>query len=280
MIKYFNNNIELYKTDTASYRAALEIAKKLPRTDTTANIHCFWRVPYNFERKQASALKSIIAHNPTANITLWSNVDLTNNEFFKPLSKYVNFKIWDVYKETKNTCLEDSEILSIHDNKCYLESDLFRAVVLYNYGGFYIDLDVMVLRDLSPLTQFEFIYQWSHFLNKPNNAVIKFDKKSTAAEEILYLIKNTPPRPDTTVWGSELYEQLKTDILMLPCVWFDSEWELDGNDCNPFGELDNIDLYDGAFTYHWHGRWNFDIHPKSKFAYLDNINDIILQKRS
>jgi len=48
----------------------------------------------------------------------------------------------------------------MHDALAYLEGDLFRLIALYNYGGIYVDADVILLRDWSPLLYegFEFLY--------------------------------------------------------------------------------------------------------------------------
>ena len=39
-------------------------------------------------------------------------------------------------------------------------SDLVRYLVLHNYGGFWFDLDLIVMRDLTPLLHYELAYPW------------------------------------------------------------------------------------------------------------------------
>jgi len=179
----------LFKSDIKNYRYSLECAKKMPITsDARLVFHLFWRVPRDFGRKQAVAIKSIVvAHlGRDIEINLWSNVELSENPHFIEISGHVRFRKWDLEKEINQSILAnqiDPEI--IHDEQCYLESDLFRILVLHKYGGFYIDMDVLVLRDMMPLNHMEFVYQWGtsgHNNMEPvlmaNNAVMRLEKRS------------------------------------------------------------------------------------------------------
>ena len=229
MILFFENNINLYRTEKKYYEKSLQIAKDLPNSiDEYMNFHLFWRVPGEFGFKQAAAIKSIIVSHKNKldliTINLWSNVDLRVNEYFKEISRYVNFKIWNLTEEIKNTVLENCHFLQeynlINDNLCYLESDLFRLLVLHKYGGFYIDMDVLVLRDLSPLNSYEFLYQWGatgfkcfhyNIVNKLrlNNAIMRLNKNSDLSLEFLEILSKTYPEKNSNNWGSVLF--LKTN---------------------------------------------------------------------
>ncbi len=71
---------------------------------------------------------------------------------------------------------------------------------------------------------------------------------------------------------------------LFPASWFDPVWlfhdEKDGDYIYPdlkkfdqfFQETDQIVTLDtffkGAFGYHWHNRWDMDIHPQSYFGQL------------
>lgn len=284
MVKLFNDDVDLYKPDRVSYTNSLSFAKNLPiQTNDTLIFHCLWKVPKEFGRKQLAVLKSIIvAHcNKLDNlqINLWSNVDLTENIYFKEVSEYVSLKKWSIEEESKDTILSDFFTEStINDDLCYLEGDLFRLLILHKYGGFYIDMDVLVLEDMSPLNHLEFLYQWgtSGFHHtKPildmNGAVMRLNKSSLVSLEFLEILKNTPPQRNTTCWGNSMYSNVrKNTILALPGVWFNSEWGFEGTTNNPFEKHDNIDLFDGAFTWHWHNRWDAEIQTGSKFWILEN----------
>jgi hypothetical protein len=285
MIKLIENKSELYKSDKESWTKSLEYALSLNIENKKKLVfHCLWRVPLEFSRKHLTVLKSIIVNHDINNleINLWSNVDLSTNEYFKEVSQYVNLKIWNIQEEIKGTILENYSVLNnINDDLCYLEGDVFRLLVLHKYGGFYIDMDVLILRDMSSLNNFEFLYQWGTSgsnSNEPNmtmnGAIMRFNKKSDLSKEFLENILITPPIINTTAWGNKLYSKIeKNDILVLPGVWFNSEWGFEGTQNNPFKNIGSVELFNGAFTWHWHNRWNDDIEIGSKFQILEDINN-------
>jgi len=287
MIKLIDNNLDLYRPDKVNYLKSLQHANSLiKKTDKPLEFHCFWRVPRKFGRKQLAVLKSLIVNHDINNlrINLWSNVDLSSNHFFKEVSDFVNLKIWDIQQETIGTILEGFPALnSINDSLCYLEGDLFRLLVLHKYGGFYIDMDVLVLRDMSPLNNFQFLYQWgtSGFTDNEkkitmNGAVMRLNKNSDLSKEFLEKILTTPPAVNTTAWGNNLYSTIETnDLLVLPGIWFNSEWGFEGTEYKPFKQVERVEFFEGAFTWHWHNKWDDEIEDGSKF---DVLNKIIEQK--
>jgi hypothetical protein len=281
---FLDNNQELYNPSQESFLRSLEYAKGLKNSENNKLVfHCFWRVPREFERKQLAVLKSIIVNHieilDTVEINLWSNVDLSENPFFKEVEKFVNLKKWDLHNEIKNTILEDFDLLSdknkINDDLCYLEGDLFRLLILHKYGGFYIDMDVLVLRNFLPLNDFEFLYQWgtSGFRGegfRMNGAVMKLNKNSDLSLEFLEILKETPASKNSFSWGNEMYSKIKRNtILALPGVWFNSEWGFEGTSCYPFRNVGNVELFDGAFAWHWHNKWDETIENGSKFQILE-----------
>jgi hypothetical protein len=263
----------------SSYRKSLDYAKNLAKNNEKLIFHCFWRVPKEFGRKQVTVLKSIIVTQKNVEINLWSNVDLSNNEYFQEVSKYVIFKKWDLMCEIKGTILENTYINNdvINDSLCYLEGDLFRLLILNKYGGFYIDMDVLVLEDITPLNQYEFQYQWgtsgfNHF--EPhitiNGAIMRLNKNSKLSEEFLRLMIDNRPSKNTTSWGNSMYSKIKdNDLWVLPGIWFNSEWGFEGTENNPFKKVETVELFDGAFTWHWHNKWDDPIEIGSKFYYLE-----------
>ena len=291
MIKLFDNNPCLYKQDKDSYLKSLEVAKKLNSTSKEKLIfNSYWRVPKDFGRKQQAVLKSILVNHDINNIeiNLYSNVDLSNNEFIKPLLNYINLKLWDPVKESKDTILENLPALNdLQDSRCWIEGDLFRLLVLHNHGGFYIDMDVIVLRDMSPLNNLEFLYQWgTSGFNKDeptmtmNGAVMRFNKKSSLSEEFLLRVKETPPYKNSTCWGNSMYTKVvANDLLVLPGVWFNSEWGFEGTENMPFKSVQKVDMFDGAFTWHWHNRWEDAIESGCKFEYIEKLQHVVFTEK-
>ena len=289
-MRLINDDINLYSPKKEDYLNSLEFAKTLPNSDNNNLVfHCFWRVPKEFGRKQLAVLKSIIVNHidilDTIEINLWSNVDLTENSYFKEVEKFVKFKKWDLHEEIKETVLEDCPFLfektNIVDDICWLESDLFRLLILHKYGGFYLDMDVLVLRSLQPLNNYEFLYQWSHGGSNGqefsmNNAVMRLDKESDTSLEFLEILKITFPAKNSYCWGNQLFSRLeRNNILALPCVWFDYGWIVKTPD---FVDVGEVKFINGPFTWHWHNKWDADIEVGSKFQLLEEKHDKIFKE--
>ena len=285
----FRNNPEYYDKNVEK---ALSFAKQMPYVDKEDNLHLFWAVPKNFSEKQAMCLRSILATQDLnkMKVYLWSNVDLTKNEHLLPLLPYVNFRIWDFEKESKHTPVEgliNNQAL-YSDPSRYVSSDLFRLMCLYKYGGFYLDMDCLALRDLSPLKAYQFAYQWGEtgiYEHKPfrvNNAILRLEKESKLSAELLQTLKQYPPSPNSFNWGSYLFNNFmfREDLQIFPAAWFDTEWHLFDASWHPFKKYEGCsELYDGAFVWHWHNKWEEPIEKDSKMDILNNkINELFCEK--
>ena len=285
-----DDDLDLYRPDKRSYLASLEYAKQMPTLDPIQPLvfHCFWRVPRTFGRKQVGVLKSIITTHKHLDfeINLWSNVDLSRHILLTPeIKRHINLRRWDYNEERKGTILENVASItaeSLKDHLCYLESDIFRLLVLHKYGGFYTDMDVLVLRDMSPLNHLEFLYQWGTSGttdNEPtirmNNAIMRLNAGSPLSTEFLELIIATPPRKDSFCWGGDMYSRTsKNRVLCLPGIWFDSEWGFEGASMNPFKNVGTVDLFEGAYAWHWHNKWDDVIEEGSKFRVIEQTFDL------
>jgi hypothetical protein len=291
MLKLINHDESLYRPSKIDFLKSLDFSKKLPEnSEEDIVFHCFWRVPREFGRKQVAVIKSIIVnHGKNTKINLWSNVDLSTNEYVKEVLPFINLKIWNLELEIKDTVLEDCPFMTtetVNDSNCYLEGDVFRLLVLHKYGGFYIDMDVLVLRNFSPLNKYEFLYQWgtSGFnSNEPqitmNGAVMRLEKDSPLSMEFLEIIKNTQPNKNSVNWGNQMYSKIsKNNVLVLPGVWFNSEWGFEGTSCIPFKRVENVELFDGAFAWHWHNKWDDIIEDGSKFQIIEKKHNKIFKE--
>jgi hypothetical protein len=286
-------NKELYLFDSVDrVFQSLEYAKSLPIPDWKEEtiFHFYWRVPKEFGRKQALPLKSAIVTQDLSKtkIILWSNVDLSDNPYVKPLLPFIELKIWNLEQEVKNTPLENSKVVKgvVDDPLCYLGGDLFRLLCLYKYGGVYIDMDVVVLRDFLPILPYEFMYQWGSSgtvptggepILKQNGAIMRLKQKSTLALDLLKELELTPAKPNTTCWGTELYHKVwnkNKNWITFPCAWFNTEWGM-SRTIQPFKKNfegnESSELFDGAFTWHWHNKWDEPIEDGCKFQILENL---------
>lgn len=273
-----------YTSSLDDIKNSLDFAKKMDLNNLKINTHFYWRVPRCFERKQVLPIKSAIVNNKNnCDIYLWSNIDLSDNIFIKPLLPHIKLKVWDPIKEIKASFLKENlhffEENKIDDQKCYLGGDLFRLLCLYKYGGMYIDMDMVVLRDLSPLFKYNFLYQWGSSgttKEEPNlminGAIMNFDIENKNLKIMLESLSKTHPSQNSFCWGKELYIRTRTDeTFVFPCAWFNTEWgpglPLEAFQKNQYSN----ELYDGAFTWHWHNRWDSEIEQGSKFQILESI---------
>ncbi|CAG8536843.1 8150_t:CDS:1 [Acaulospora morrowiae] len=257
--------------------------------------HSYWRIDLQpIGDKQLATLKSFFATQNAnySSLILWSNGDLSNDLVLKPLfERYPDrFKTlkYDVEAESKGTPIENSGNLHIEDRHTYLDGDLIRLLVLYNYGGVWFDMDSLFIRDLSPLLEHEWIGQWDCFLPEGfpfNGAFMRFRKKSPYVCELLSEIAVGPaPRKDSVDWGATLYYKIfrrliqngKEPFKIIPWCFTDPSL------CHPSNsmpgafkesEFDKERLLQ-VFAYHWHNQWNKE--KGSIFRFLEQRNSDIL----
>jgi hypothetical protein len=263
--------------------------------------HVFWNVGLPFERKQLLPIKSFLCTQNLnkSKLNVWSNIDLSNNEYIKPYLPYINIKIWNPIEESKGTPLENKlNLLTANDSLNWAAGDLFRILVLYNYGGLYVDFDVVFLRDFAPLLDQEFMYKWSFQKDMINGAVMRMFKGSQLGLDLMNQMALQSPRPGTTAWSTELYQkvrQFNNNWTVFPCGFFNTEWQIkltpeQKNDPKnqelikfityPFKKTEmSNQLYDGVFCWHWHNGWREEIEIGSKWQILeDKFNQEIKDK--
>ena len=78
----------------------------------------------------------------------------------QPYKEYLDLRVWNA-EEAKGTIIEDEvQKLTSEDGKHYLQSDLLRLLALHKYGGVWVDMDIIFLRDFKPILDQEYMYQW------------------------------------------------------------------------------------------------------------------------
>jgi hypothetical protein len=261
---------------------ALELCRAIPRVklDKHVTFHCYWRG--HFGPKQLILPKSYVATQDLNNtkLIIWaSDIGIHLPSYMK---QNVEIRKWRAHEEAVGTPLEGMyRLLSVRDELRYLESDLFRLITLYKYGGVYVDMDIVLLRDFSPLLDTEFVYQWGNSLSMVNNAVMYCEKNSEFILELLSKLIITKPLKNNSCWGTHLISDIamrRSDIAIFPSAFFNTEWQLgiSGSGLERHGPNE---MYDGAFAWHWHNQWGFPIEPNSKLDKLINITDRILKDK-
>jgi hypothetical protein len=132
--------------------------------------HTYWRVDLApFGPRQEYTLKSFFATQNVdrSRLILWSNGDLGGNAILqKYLRRYPEafaLKVVDIPTLAKGTALDGSELLKVNDEKAWVDGDLVRLLVIWVYGGVWVDMDSLLTRSLEPLLEHEFVTQWDCF---------------------------------------------------------------------------------------------------------------------
>jgi len=223
--------------------------------------------------------------------------------YTKLFGSSVTVRPYDARIEALGTPLEGSKSLLGADD-AVVASDAMRLLILYRYGGCYIDTDTMALRDFMPLLLSEygrgaFGCRWSARNNFSNNAIIRWDKGSALG---LFLLERAK-RIDSCGGRMLLTHDggVPDEFLELPCAFFDPLWpHYDGEDhfaARPFSRFRDFfrpfgffhrpragvagvaDFFPGAFAYHWHGLWNMPEKRESYFGMFEAEIDKLLADR-
>jgi hypothetical protein len=273
------------------WRKALEFCRALPDVPPREPVtfHMFWRERSGgwwprvrrFGRKQALPVKAFFATQDPAlcSLTLWSDTDLSDNEWLQPFLSRLTLRAYDPAAEARGTPLEaHPRVYGQRDARVYRDGDLFRILILHNYGGVYADMDTVLLRSLGVFLDQEFVYQWDKFDDLYAPALMRLYKGSAFARALLEGL--IAIKPGKYTWGRENVKRAIAGghaITVFPSPFFNTEWQADPA-FEPFKRSAASDeLYDGAFAWHWHNKWDDPIEPGCKFERLEAIVDARLR---
>ncbi|KAG0347503.1 hypothetical protein BG004_007650 [Podila humilis] len=191
--------------------------KKLLQNDSyppPMNFHIFWKGPVSDKLWMSSHAFLFTQPLDRARLHLWVDStdlpggvaeDYEQNEFAKDLVSpairpYVTIHAWDQKAleeyaygpqkkfEKATTTTDDDEDGKGEQKEAppVALSDEARFLILYKYGGIYLDADVLLLKDMSPFYSLgqEFAYEWSN-TEMYNTAVLRLHKNSSVARRIL-----------------------------------------------------------------------------------------------
>lgn len=133
--------------------------------------HTYWRADLlPFGSRQAATLTSFLATQPLphSRLILWTNgaEALKANphvaRFLKTWPEYVEVRGVDMEALAVGTALEGTGLIGdkVMDKKAWVDGDAVRLLVLWSFGGVWMDMDQILTRDLHPLVEHEFVTQW------------------------------------------------------------------------------------------------------------------------
>ena len=293
----FEQNSEYYK----NYEACNKFLKGLnlqnyeyPDEKVIFHVYSEIKTP-----KELMAIKSYLATQnlDQTSMIVWSDYDISDNPYIQPYKNLVEFRVYNASEEAIGTPLEGDLKLKMKDPKYYLQSDLARILLLYKYGGVWIDMDVILLRDFKPILDQEYMYMWGSETNFAVDGacatVLSGKKQSQFMTELVRQLLLTPARPGTVCWGKDMFAALyrRYEFNVMPAAFFNIEWCI--NKTHPglgdkiesqwfYDKLDNKDhLFLDSFGWHWHNssKKDFKIVDGSKFNLLQKRTDDLLKAR-
>ena len=278
------------------YRRGIEFLKTIKDEDysypdqvTNFHVYTEFRNP-----KELMVLKSYLATQDLekTKLIIWSDYDISDHPAVQPYKGLdcLDFRIYDPYEEAKGTPVEGVGQLAANDTKYYLKSDFLRILAGYKYGGVWVDMDIVFLRDFKPILDQEYMYQWggeTDFATQGACAtVLSLFKESEFATELLSELTKMPIIPDSTIWGKDMFAQLwrrYPKFTIFPSTFFNTEWLVSKVDKDKSNRLDRsmfdtpledpCDLFEEAFAWHWHNssNKNKEVVVGSKFNLLEKM---------
>lgn len=238
--------------------------------------HAYWHGTFGL--KQAFSIKSFLCTQNLESTELWLWLDEANgysqvesNPYLHDLKSKIKILPWNVEREIAGTpFLKIKDYINVTVNLA-AKGDYFRIISLYKYGGLYFDLDVVFLKDFTPLLKgHEFVYAWE-CQSYENSAILYLRKNSYITN---YLAKKLLKRKAAMAWVLFDYKDEKlANLRSYPYTFFDPLWGRysEGMALSNFAdffkefgdssdEKNNINSYKeffpGAFAYHWRNSWD------------------------
>lgn len=140
-------------------------------------IHLIYFKGIEFMKFHCECIKSMLEHMPNYTIIIYNDIEPENNNY------------WNYIKNCKNVKIENMEPPDTFDNYplkyIQYKADVSRLEILYKYGGIYLDLDMLIIKNFENIfnTNMNFYISEENEKNgglinsflacKPNNGFIK-----------------------------------------------------------------------------------------------------------
>jgi len=141
----------------------------------------------------------------------------------------VRWRSLDLGTEAEPTPLRRSYLLQLLDAQAWADSDVARLVILYRYGGVWLDTDMMLTRSLTPLLGLQWATEFScgHGQSGFNNAIMRFFSRGRAITALCEAALAKWPRLRQWTFGPHTlvaaYEA-GAPFLRLPWCFFHGRW--------------------------------------------------------
>ncbi|GAA6015079.1 hypothetical protein JCM11491_001652 [Sporobolomyces phaffii] len=255
--------------------------------------HLYWRddlLPVG--ERQYQLLESILATQDASatRVIFWTNAAtaaaVERLPILAPLFRRYRHRL-EVRKVDKRhlatgTPMDGHAWLDLADSQAWVDGDLVRILVLYQFGGIWVDFDTILTgRDLRVLGEHEWVTQWDCYdkVYQPlNGAMMHFFLHSPYLCEMLHVMSTSPaPAKNSVDWGARLYHRTWRALVaagvrpfkVLPYCFTDGvSCRLDSRLPDPFerggtaarwgpGRWDDLRTkVEGVWAVHLHNRWD------------------------
>jgi hypothetical protein len=173
------------------------------------------------------------AAEPEAAGGAWGGLPRSLEPYARAFPGRVWYRHLDRFAAAQGTPLAGSFRLRLRDQFAWVDSDIGRLLVLLHVGGVYIDIDMLLLRDLSPLLPLQFATEFSCSGAQAgfNNAVMHFERGGEPLRALLRRARTIFPRVRSWAFGPHLLTFTHAreaggaaDFLRLPWCFFHGLW--------------------------------------------------------
>ncbi|CAO3656359.1 unnamed protein product [Mucor hiemalis] len=288
-------SVPVIEDHTCYEYAALLKSNSTPASNKSVIYHTFWSSRFtSFSEDQVASLRSFVATQPTTSkLYLWISAEdhavLEQSKLWKGISTpRIDIKLID--SEAQNLLHETPLASSWHLQNINQAKDLLRLATLYRYGGVWFDLEVLFVRDMTPLLGQEWLSQ-AHCLESSYSSTsgsryegvfLHFFKESpylcemmTEANTQLIQSSNLSVLPSL---GAHLYARIYHRLLehriqtwaVLPWCFTDPSQCVSTNSLPSIFRNANFDntMLSSVFAFHWHKSWTSS--PGSIYKFLVN----------
>ncbi|CEP16378.1 hypothetical protein [Parasitella parasitica] len=284
------------KEDDVCFDYAGLIKPQHSNATTPIVYHTYWSTHMTkyLTENQLASLRSFAATQPSHHTLFFWITSRDKPDLLKPDSLWLSVKSPNVQlkilEEESNELLKDTPLATLEERHL---QELLRLASLYLYGGVWFDLDVLFVRDLSPLLHLEWLtqstcFELSQFASASavdsrfSGALMHFfpqspyvcEMLSAASDELNGVVNGLKPLRSL---GPDLYARVFHRMLRHRITpWAVLPWCFtDPSQCHSSNALpsafDNVrefsvDHVNKIFAYHWHEQWKTS--PGTIFKHL------------
>lgn len=158
-----------YELACYDFASTVQSFPEVPARDTI--FHTYWRSDLApFDDRQAATLYAFLATQnlDVSKLILWTNGkeqlmgSARLRELVQDWPDHLEVRQFEPAVLTEGTEVDGvlNQMGGIFDRRAWVDGDVVRLLALYQYGGVWIDMDMILTRDVQPLLESEWVMKW------------------------------------------------------------------------------------------------------------------------